>query len=1247
MVINTYNAILKIDPDNQRAGDELAGKFRTLGRWNDLIAVLTRKSEAPNVPDHERVKLLREVADLWSERFGNFANAIKPLERIAELDADRYRRDQPAQGDLHEAPPVAAADRSARQGSLDARARRAARRSRARWRGSRPSGSAIRGSRSRSTTGCSARPAAPMSARRSPRSPALYDREKRHLALRRDPASPGRARACRDGADQGRDRAAREARPDLHRAARGAAAGRRGVEGDPRARAEPREGAAHAARALRDGRRLRRARAAVRAARPGGRARRRAARDRGSHRRQGRSGCRSSSAPRSSRRSAPTSREGRSPRRRSRRRARCGSACSRSIRSTSRAATALAPIYEKQEKWTRLLVDARDRARRAHRAEGEAREDRADPRAVRAEARVEDARVHVGAARVRARAGEHEALRRRDAARERARPVARRGRRVRARDRGRHAARAAAAQARSASSRRSRTSGSAIPRWRAAITARCCSSRPRIAMPRRTSRISRRRSRTGASCSRRSGGARSARTRIRRARDAAARSRADPGAEARRSRRRRHRRITRRSRPRPATSRRCARSRRSRRRAATGNRSPTCSPQELAQTPEGSSARFDLLMRLGSLEEHSLERPAKALAYYREALACPAPGGGVRPQPVEAIARLVLVPETAAQARSEGSDRGGPPDPAAPRGGEAARRNKRRRSRCCARPTRRRSRSKTELDRAARAHLSHRPRRSGRGVDRRSARRSRPSRTMPRVRRALAALAGQLGRDGEWAQHLGRCARDAEAAGRCAERRPHRRDRARAARRRSPRRSRRPPRRRGWRCSRSRPTRTTRSTRLSADVSRAINAGSICARCSSAAPRSRSTSTSRLAALLQLAVLEEQMLGDPARAIAAYRRALELDPANVDAFTRARSAVQRGQAVARARGAARAPRRARSGAGRSQLAYRRAELFAHELGDPSRAVDLLEDVLGARARPRRRPRAARRAAERIRRRRRYACGSAACSSRSTKRDKLWKDLVRAAARAARPRRGHRSGRAARADRGRSKRPSSATRAKAFDAWLEVLKLEPTDERARDRAAAPRAVAAALARGDRRAREPRSTRRRRAISATRGALLGELATYYDTQLGDAPRAIAAYRRLLDADQSSPATQRRAGAALARLYEENGAWQELRDVNAQAGRVGRGRDRAPRVARAGRAARRGASSARRDAAIATWRDVLHDQPNDTGALHALERLYSAAERWRDLIEILRRMADQSPERRRSIAAVAGSPSSTSSA
>ncbi len=55
MVINTYSAILKLDPDNARATDELAAKYRALGRWNDLIAVLTRKADAANVTDGERV----------------------------------------------------------------------------------------------------------------------------------------------------------------------------------------------------------------------------------------------------------------------------------------------------------------------------------------------------------------------------------------------------------------------------------------------------------------------------------------------------------------------------------------------------------------------------------------------------------------------------------------------------------------------------------------------------------------------------------------------------------------------------------------------------------------------------------------------------------------------------------------------------------------------------------------------------------------------------------------------------------------------------------------------------------------------------------------------------------------------------------------------------------------------------------------------------------------------------------------
>ncbi len=85
MVINTYNSILKVDPYNEQALADLVEKYKQLGRWNDLINVLNKKAESPRASVTERADILREIAALWSERFGNFAQAIKPLERLLEL----------------------------------------------------------------------------------------------------------------------------------------------------------------------------------------------------------------------------------------------------------------------------------------------------------------------------------------------------------------------------------------------------------------------------------------------------------------------------------------------------------------------------------------------------------------------------------------------------------------------------------------------------------------------------------------------------------------------------------------------------------------------------------------------------------------------------------------------------------------------------------------------------------------------------------------------------------------------------------------------------------------------------------------------------------------------------------------------------------------------------------------------------------------------------------------------------------
>ncbi len=382
----------------------------------------------------------------------------------------------------------------------------------------------------------------------------------------------------------------------------------------------------------------------------------------------------------------------------------------------------------------------------------------------------------------------------------------------------------------------------------------------------------------------------------------------------------------------------------------------------------------------------------------------------------------------------------------------------------------------------------------------------------------------------------------------------------------------------------------------------------------------------RLASLMQLAVLEEQMLVDGKRAIAAYRRAVELDPGNADA----NRALDRLYAEAKqwpeleallARQADLAGEGTQDHDRLVELAYRRAVLFAHELGDPGRAVDLLEDVLA--------------------RRRSHADGRELLEELLTdpkgnnvrlrvarileplyERDKLWKDLG-GILRVLRTMATGTEAALLLARIAQLEETELGSNRNAFEAWLEVLKLEPADERARveiprlaewlqrwpEAMAALEAAVDATPEGD---------------VATRAALLSELATYYDTQLGDSPRAITAYRRLLEADLSSPATTRRASAALARLYEEGQQWPELRGVIRRQAEWAE--DIVERRALLGRVAVLEEEQLRdRVAAIATWHDVLHDQPTDPAALHALERLHQASEQWRELIDVLRRMID----------------------
>lgn len=85
MVINTYNGILRIDPDNREALEELSSVYESLGRYSDLTRVLERRAKIEDEPD-KKVGLLTRVATLWVERFNNLNKAVEPLEQVLELD---------------------------------------------------------------------------------------------------------------------------------------------------------------------------------------------------------------------------------------------------------------------------------------------------------------------------------------------------------------------------------------------------------------------------------------------------------------------------------------------------------------------------------------------------------------------------------------------------------------------------------------------------------------------------------------------------------------------------------------------------------------------------------------------------------------------------------------------------------------------------------------------------------------------------------------------------------------------------------------------------------------------------------------------------------------------------------------------------------------------------------------------------------------------------------------------------------
>ena len=1217
MVINTYNAILKVDPDNQRATDELASKFRTLGRWNDLIAVLTRKSEAPGVPDGERVKLLREVADLWSERFGNFANAIKPLERIAELtpsDADAVgklkeiytkRRQWRQLIDLlgKEATTLGPDEKRAKQSEM---ARLAAER--------------LGDTRLAIEIHNQVLQEQPDSPDTLVALASLYDREKRWHALAE---ILHRQVTGLRAANRGKDAVAlleklgqiysdRLAAPQ-----QAAAAWKEILDFEPNH--------AKALRTLRElyamagdfaglealyaklGQEDELVEALLAIAdRIDAKSARLPLVERAAQLAQKRAESGQPATPAKPQRGAAASTDPwEKPRQ----------VWERVLAVEPQhvgAAAALAPIYAKQEKWARLITvieielsslhDVKARLAKIQQIR-EICEQKLSSRtlaftwALRAfeleptnEALYADVmrlasepdqwREVIGAFERAIAGGTLDEPTRLKLFRELAKIANRRlGDAEKARGYHRQVLQLAPED------REAETSleelAHHVADWNDLLT--------------------------------------SYRKRVARETEAAAKAAllieiatlqeqklADfDGAAAT------YREVLALQPTHLKALRALARIE-----EARGNWEALADvlAEELKQTTDA-QPRFGLLMRVGQIEEVNLDAPANALDYYRDALGIPASGGAVRREAVDAVARIVLNPQTAAAL--EAPDRLAAarqllPHVQADPGRHAGALEVIRASEDVG------AAEKTEIDRTL-MRLYHIDLGDPAAAWDAGLRVLRAEPADADVRGSLALLAGQLGRDGEWARELSTALTSLKSkGGSSAEIRAIATELAHLA---------------GRRLG-DLPT-AERAWLIVLEVEPdAADAFDMLIGMYGAAERWRDLRTLlerraevtadqniRLETLLQLAQIEETRLGDAGRAGAAYRRVLEIDASNMHAYgalDRLYTADQKWQELEEL-----LARQADHLDGQAAItnSYRRAELFAHQLNDPSRAVDLLEDVI-----TKQRSHAdARELLEELM----TSPNNQLVMMRVVRlleplyeQDKLWRDLV-TLLRAQRPMVTGTEAVELLSRIATIEEAELGGARTAFECWLEVLRLEPAHERARVELARlaqqlgrwPDATAAL---------EAAVTATPDTDASTRAALLAELASYYDTQGGDAENAIKAYLRLLEADPSSPTTIHRAGTALARLYEEGQNWKELRAITRQQAEWAE--DAADRHSLLARVAQLDEQKlGDRDAAIATWRDVLADQPNDASALHALERLYEASANWRELVDILRRRVD----------------------
>jgi golgin subfamily B member 1 len=200
---------------------------------------------------------------------------------------------------------------------------------------------------------------------------------------------------------------------------------------------------------------------------------------------------------------------------------------------------------------------------------------------------------------------------------------------------------------------------------------------------------------------------------------------------------------------------------------------------------------------------------------------------------------------------------------------------------------------------------------------------------------------------------------------------------------------------------------------------------------------------------------------------------------------------------------------------------------------------------------------------------------------------------------------------------------------ALEAFARLLPLDPDDAHARQRMLE---IARRLGAHERAAGVLTATAAAAGAPIPRAEILMDVARLCENDLADAPRAEAVYRQVLQLAPDDASIALPACRALERIYAR-GDSQQLRDILRIEVRLEDSSDaRRELLGRLGELCETVLEDPR--GAIEAWRVRLEDDPVDAQALSALDRLYERTQSWPELVEVLRsreRQSDDSASRR----------------